>query len=332
MGVEIGTTVFYGFCLRDPATGNESDADSTPTFKVFEDDSASPLVLTGSTIAKRGSETGEYYVKFTINVADGFEAGKSYNVTARATVAGKTAKKTIASFAVDLPGSTPVVAYGTADSGTTTTMVDAERTEALTDFWKDCYVRFLTGPNANAAPRRVTAFNPATDTITFSPAWPSAVANGHIYSILGLNSAAVAVDTTGLATAAALASVQADTDDIQARIPAALVAGRLDVSVGAMQNNVFTAAAVASGALVAASFNADVGISFADAYFDRANGVETGWTLRQTQRVLLAAAAGKADGFPGPTIHYRDQANLLNRITATVDAFGNRSAVSFNLA
>jgi len=48
----------------------------------------------------------------------------------------------------------------------------------------------------------------------------------------------LAKDHTGanLATASALATVQADTDDIQARLPAALIGGRMDASVGAYQS------------------------------------------------------------------------------------------------
>lgn len=45
---------------------------------------------------------------------------------------------------------------------------------------------------------------------------------------------------------AAVAVIQADTDDIQTRLPAALVAGRIDASVGAMAANVMTAAAAAA--------------------------------------------------------------------------------------
>jgi len=51
-----------------------------------------------------------------------------------------------------------------------------------------------------------------------------------------------------LATAAALTTVQADTDDIQTRLPAALVSGRMDSSVGAMATGVMTAAALAADA------------------------------------------------------------------------------------
>lgn len=69
---------------------------------------------------------------------------------------------------------------------------------------------------------------------------------------------AVAEIQSGLATAAGVAGVQTDVDDIQARLPAALVGGRIDASVGAMANNTLTAAALA----------ADAGAEIADAVWD----------------------------------------------------------------
>ena len=66
------------------------------------------------------------------------------------------------------------VVSGTADSGSTTTMVDAARTEADTDYWKDMAILFTSGTISGQA-RLITAFNPATDTITFSPATTQAV-------------------------------------------------------------------------------------------------------------------------------------------------------------
>jgi hypothetical protein len=54
---------------------------------------------------------------------------------------------------------------------------------------------------------------------------------------------------SGLATASAIASAQTDIDDIQARLPAALVSGRIDASVGAMAADVLTASAVATDAV-----------------------------------------------------------------------------------
>ena len=66
------------------------------------------------------------------------------------------------------------IVSGTADSGTTTTMVDAARTEADTDYWKDMAILFTSGTISGQA-RLITAFDPVTDTITFSPATTQAV-------------------------------------------------------------------------------------------------------------------------------------------------------------
>ena len=50
-----------------------------------------------------------------------------------------------------------------------------------------------------------------------------------------LAASAVTEIQSGLATSSAVSAIQADTDDIQTRLPAALVSGRMDVSVGAYQ-------------------------------------------------------------------------------------------------
>lgn len=55
--------------------------------------------------------------------------------------------------------------------------------------------------------------------------------------------------TGNVAATGEVAAVEADTQDIQSRLPAALVSGRIDASVGSMASNVVTAAAVASDAV-----------------------------------------------------------------------------------
>ena len=60
----------------------------------------------------------------------------------------------------------------------------------------------------------------------------------------------------GLATSAALTTVQADTDNIQTRLPAALDTGRMDSAVNAIGADVITAASIAAGAIDAATFAA----------------------------------------------------------------------------
>lgn len=70
--------------------------------------------------------------------------------------------------------------------------------------------------------------------------------------------------------------------------------------------------------------------SIADALFDLANGVESGETLRQCLRLLRAALVGKSAGFPSGPARFRDRADTRDRIAATVDADGNRTAVTID--
>jgi len=66
------------------------------------------------------------------------------------------------------------IVLGTADSGTTTTVVDATRTEADTDYFKGDLIRFTSGTIIGQV-RFITSFTPGSDTITFSPATTQAV-------------------------------------------------------------------------------------------------------------------------------------------------------------
>lgn len=68
----------------------------------------------------------------------------------------------------------------------------------------------------------------------------------------------------------------------------------------------------------------------ADALLDRAAGVETNRTIRQALRLMLAALTGKVSGADTTTVTIRDTNDTTNRIVATVDADGNRSAVTLD--
>lgn len=73
--------------------------------------------------------------------------------------------------------------------------------------------------------------------------------------------------------------------------------------------------------------------STADAILDRANAIEVGLTLRQAIRLAAAAMAGKLSGATTTTIIIRNPvADSKNRIIATVDADGNRSAITYDVS
>lgn len=58
--------------------------------------------------------------------------------------------------------------------------------------------------------------------------------------------------------------------------------------------------------------------------------VDSGLTAQEAMKVLVALSAGKTSGFNGggSTITFRDQADTTDVITATIDANGNRTAVT----
>lgn len=67
----------------------------------------------------------------------------------------------------------------------------------------------------------------------------------------------------------------------------------------------------------------------ADAYLDRADAIETGLTPRGAQRLTTTALSGKLSGAATATVTIRNAvADSKARITATVDADGNRSAIT----
>ena len=93
------------------------------------------------------------------------------------------------------------------------------------------------------------------------------------------------------------AQLNAVFSQLEQRLPTALVGGRIDASLGDLPGG--TTQALADGIL------------------DRASGVESGFTLRQGLRLMLAALAGKLSGAGTTTITIR----------AANDAAGNRSSL-----
>lgn len=97
-------------------------------------------------------------------------------------------------------------------------------------------------------------------------------------------------------------------------------------TVNGLANGTITAAAVATGAFDADALAADA----VDEILDEV--VEGTLTLRQAIRLFLSALAGKSSGGGTATITFRDNADSKARITATVDADGNRTAVTLDAA
>lgn len=146
------------------------------------------------------------------------------------------------------------------------------------------------------------------------------------------------VDTTAVdfttSDRTALTAIKTQTDLL------AFTSGKVNAQVKAVDTDAINAAALAadavtemqSGLATAAAIAALNNLSSAQVQSAvLAMVVEGSLTFQQVQEIMLAALAGKADGAGGTTMHFRNQADSKNRITATVDADGNRSAVTLDL-
>jgi len=122
---------------------------------------------------------------------------------------------TAAKFAADAKTKLRSIVSGTAQSGSTTTLVDTARTEADTDYWKGCILLVTSGSSAGEA-RLITGFNAATDALTFAPALTQAIST-NTYEILP--------------------GARADVGLWNGALPNVLLSGRVDASVGDYPGN-----------------------------------------------------------------------------------------------
>lgn len=60
--------------------------------------------------------------------------------------------------------------------------------------------------------------------------------------------------------------------------------------------------------------------------------IETGYSMREALRLILSSAAGKLSGAETTTITIRNVPDSKNRIVATVDSNGNRTAVTYDVS
>jgi hypothetical protein len=88
--VTLENNLTFSICTHDPDTGALTDADSAPTFRIYEDETETPI-RTG-TMAKLddGNTTGFYTQQIACTASSGYEAGKSYTIYINATVDGDT--------------------------------------------------------------------------------------------------------------------------------------------------------------------------------------------------------------------------------------------------
>lgn len=138
---------------------------------------------------------------------------------------------------------------GTAQAGAASTITLAAGAVATDDYYNNSIV-FITGGTGAGQSRFINDYVGATKVITVNGNWVTSPDNTSTYIIIPHGSIPGASAPTAAevriemdANSTKLASIEGDTQDIQNRIPSALISGRIDATVGAMQANVMTGTA-----------------------------------------------------------------------------------------
>lgn len=307
--IPVDEVVHFDVCTHAPSTGAVSDADSTPTFDVFEE-ATDTAILSAQSFTKRTSLTGNYRGTFTASAANGFEAGKWYSVIASATVGGVAAKKNCGSFRVapaETAAGVPLADVNTKTGFSLASAYDAAKTAATQASVDDLPTNAELATALGTADDAVLAAIPSAATVA-DAVWDEARA-GH-----------VTAGTYG----EGVASVQGD-------VSGDVVGSVGSVAVGGIDASSFAAGAIDAAAIAADAIGAsELAASAVDEILDDTIGDST-VTVRQALKLLVATLGGKLAGAGTTTITIRNVADTADVVAATVDASGNRTAVTLTL-
>jgi hypothetical protein len=174
--------------------------------------------------------------------------------------------------------------------------------------------RSATAPDVNVTTiASQTASAAGAVTFPGTVASPTNITAGVITTVTNLTNAPTAGDLTATMKTSVTTAATAATP----------VAASVTGAVGSVTAGVILAVDAIDAAAVAASGSAEIGTAVV------ATVVEGSITLKQAIQAVLAACAGEISGAETTTVTIRNASDTANAIVATVDADGNRSAVTY---
>ena len=352
-----GAVIYGKFTTYNPSTGAPFTLGGTPALSVYKDNSTTQTT-TGVTLnADFDSVTGLNH--FAIDTSDAFYSVGSFfdivittgtvnSVSAVGSVVGRFTIRKTACLKPTTAGRTLDVSSGgeagidLANVGSPTQTLNLSGTTISTSQ----VVASVSGAVGSVTAAVTVGTNNDKTGYTLTQAFPSNFASlginasGHISRVTLVDTTTTNTDmrgTDGAALASAWTSTRAGYLDsaLLAEDPAKRTvkvtgsgSGHIAADLHESQPGSIHATTFEAGAIDAAALAADAANEIADALLDRADAIETGLTLRGAIRLDTAALAGKLSGAAGTTVTIRNVGDTKARITATVDADGNRSAVT----
>lgn len=84
--VVLGNNFVFSICTHDPDTGVLTDADGAPSYRLYEDETATPIATGNLAKLDDANTTGFYTELVAATSANGYEDGKTYTIYIEATV------------------------------------------------------------------------------------------------------------------------------------------------------------------------------------------------------------------------------------------------------
>lgn len=126
------------FCVQTQSfsTGVATDADSAPSYRVYEDETGTPLLTGTMATLDAGNTDGFYSEQITLSAANGFEKGKCYHIRIAATVDG-VAGAVVRNFQMEAEVDANRVNWANVDNPTTTVGLSGTTVKTATDVEAD---------------------------------------------------------------------------------------------------------------------------------------------------------------------------------------------------
>jgi len=258
--------VFTFTAATHDATGEQTDADSVPSYRVYEDETGTPILTGNMAKLDDAGTTGFYSEQITLSTGNGFEVGKFYTAKILGIVDGITGN-TLRCWQV----------------------IDAIATADLPAIDGSGYVRLQATTHTGAVIPTVSTLTGHTAQTGDSFARIGAPVGASIsadVAAVKAQTAAIEVDTT---------AIEVDTQDIQGRIPAALSSGRISAESTLTSGAQTTLVAAVAGELHLKKNTAGQRCTFFMRDATNAQAGVTGLTLT-VQRSIDGAAFESATG------------------------------------
>jgi len=338
----IGSTIDHYFTTRRFSTGATFTLAGTPAIAAYENNSTTEITAGITLTVDFDSRTGLNQIRIVATGANGYTAGRSYYLVVTAgTVdsvsvvgevigsftlerdtafarlgapAGASISADIASIQTDtdniqtrlpaalvsgrMDSSTGAMAANVLTASALAADASAEIADAIWD--EDIVAAHGTTDTAGRALRTLDAISDRTN-------------NANLNAVLGVP------DSAGV-------SVTSDTDDIQTRLPAALVGGRMDSNVQAMANAVIDSTKFAASAIDSAALATSAAQEIADELLKRDMSAVTGEASRSPLNAFRAIRNKVSEASGTVTVTKED--DLTSAWTASVTRTAGLNPIS----